>query len=205
MKILVDPQYRPTGDITSATKLGPGITCAKFLGALGSRTQFDRLYNEGFDGPIDREQVARNLVLHTKAIISAASNVEFAQHRIVVTEGIYEPYQEFNSDGYTGERPTGFNEERRFGRGVGYQVIDRHGKSDPVKTYELAVFWKDYIDYNELELAYDTFDPNGDLIGTVLLTMPEVPENYEVSFRQDVKTSYNGTLQATNELLEILV
>lgn len=205
MKILVDPQYRPTGDITSATKLGPGITCAKFLGALGSRTQFDRLYNEGFDGPIDREQVARNLVLHTKAIISATSNVEFAQHRIVVTEGIYEPYQEFNSDGYTGERPTGFNEERRFGRGVGYQVIDRHGKNDPVKTYELAVFWKDYIDYNELELAYDTFDPNGDLIGTVLLTMPEVPENYEVSFRHGVKTSYNGTLQATNELLEILV
>jgi hypothetical protein len=204
MKILVDPQYNPSGSVTSSTKLGPGITCAKFLGAVGSRTQFDRLYDEGFSGPIDRTQVARNLLLHAKAMNTVLSNSEFFQHRLIVSDGVYEPYQDFTSDGYQGERPSGFNEERRFGRGIGYQLIDRHGNSDPRKTYDLAVFWKDYIDYNELELAYDTFDPSGILSSSILLTMPEVPETYDVSYSYDLKTTYNGTLQTRNELLEIL-
>jgi hypothetical protein len=204
MKILVDPQYNPSGNVTSSTKLGPGITCAKFLGAVGSRTQFDRLYNEGFSGPVDRTQVARNLLLHAKAMNTVLSNSEFFQHRLVVSDGVYEPYQDFSSDGYQGERPSGFNEERRFGRGIGYQLIDRHGKSDPRKTYDLAVFWKDYIDYDDLELAYDTFDPSDELTASILLTMPEVPETYEVSFGYGLKTTYNGTLQTRNELLEIL-
>jgi len=204
MKILVDPQYLPSGDITSSTRLGPGITCAKFLGALGSRTQWDRLYDESFAGPVDRLQVARNLILHAKAINAVTSNLDFAQHRLIVTDGVYEPYQDFTADGYQGERPSGFNEERRFGRGIGYQVIDRNGKSDPRKAFDLAVFWKDYIDYNELELAYDTFDPNGDLTSSVLLTMPEVPASYEVSFSYGLETTYNGSLQSKNELLEIL-
>jgi len=204
MKILVDPQYNPTGEITSATKLGTGITCAKFLGAVGSRTQFDRLYDKGFSGPVDRAQVARNLVLHAKAMNTVLTSKQFAQHRLIVSDGVYEPYQDFNADGYQGERPSGFNEERRFGRGIGYQLIGKNGKSDPSMTYELAVFWKDYIDYDELELAYDTFDPSGDLTASILLTMPEVPTSFEVQFDYGLKTSYNGTLQARNELLEIL-
>ena len=204
MKILVDPQYLPEDPITSSTKLGAGITCAKFLGAVGSRTQFDRLYDESFSGPVDRLQVARNLVLHARAINAVTSNLEFAQHRLIVSDGVYEPYQDFTTAGYTGERPSGFNEERRFGRGIGYQLIDKNGKSDPRKTFDLAVFWKDYLDYNVLELAYDTFDPNGDLTASILLTMPEVPSTYEVSYRYALKTTYNGTLQSKNELLEIL-
>jgi len=204
MKILVDPQYNPTGDITSATRLGPGITCAKFLGAIGSRTQWDRLYNESFSGPVDRLQVSRNLILHAKAINAVTSNIEFAQHRLIVSDGVYEPYQDFTAAGYQGERPSGFNEERRFGRGIGYQVIDINGKSDPRKTFDLAVYWKDYIDYNDLELAYDTFDPNGELTSSILLTMPEVPESFEVSFSYGLKTTFNGALQSKNELLEIL-
>jgi len=204
MKILVDPQYNPKGDITSATKLANGITCAKFLGAIGSRTQFDRLYNESFSGPVDRAQVARNLIPHANAMNTVLGNPEFAQHRLIVSDGIYEPYQDFTADGYQGEKPTGFNEERRFGRGIGYQLIDVHGKSDPRKTFDLAVFWKDYIDYNELELAYDTFDPSGVLTSSILLTMPEIPEDYDVSYSYGLKTTFNGALQAKSELLEIL-
>lgn len=204
MKILVDPQYNPSGDITSATRLGPGITCAKFLGAIGSRTQWDRLYDKSFSGPVDRLQVSRNLILHAKAMNTFVTNVEFAQHRLIVSDGVYEPYQDFTAAGYQGERPGGFNEERRFGRGIGYQVIDINGKSDPRKTFDLAVYWKDYIDYNELELAYDTFDPNDDLTSSILLTMPEVPESFEVSFSYGLKTTFNGALQSANELLEIL-
>ena len=41
--LIVDPVYNPNlvATITSATKLGPGITIAKFLGAYGDRTPFD--------------------------------------------------------------------------------------------------------------------------------------------------------------------
>ena len=232
MKILVDPQYNPSGNITSSTKLGPGITCAKFLGAVGSRTQFDRLYNEDFTGPVDRAQVARNLILHARAMNMVLSNPEFAQHRLIVSDGIYEPYQDFTAEGYFGEVPlTGsINDLRRTGRAIGYQLIDKNGKTDPRKSFDLAVYWKDYLDYNELELAYDTFDPSGELTASIILTMPRVPESFDVTFndREGVdfellrllgdteseinmqfdgyrlKTTYNGTLQARNELLEIL-
>ena len=43
--LVVDPVYNPNlvATITSATKLGPGITIAKFLGAYGNRTSFNHV------------------------------------------------------------------------------------------------------------------------------------------------------------------
>lgn len=242
MIILVDPQYNPEfeSQITSSTKLGPGITCAKFLGARGSRTQFEKLYADGFFGAPDLRQIARNLVLHANAIKSVVGDPVFAQHRLIVSEGIYEPNPKFEvqeipagskenakklakqnpggsygkgTDGwvariplYVGERPTpgSINDLRRTGQAIVYQLIDKNGKTDPQKTFDLAVFWKDYIDYDKLTLDYDTFDPNGDLTCQIILEMPKVPSNYDVSFTYDLQTTYNGELQATNELLEIL-
>lgn len=241
MKLLVDPQYNPDlqASINSSTKLANGITCAKFLGSRGSRTQFEKLYNEGFTTRVDRKQVARNLILHANAMISAITNIEFAQHRLIVSDGIYEPAGEFviveekaggqeearrraqatpgasfgkGPDGWIVRVPTfqrsGYSNEwqnkRRFGQSIGYQLIDKNGKTDPRKSFDLAVYWKDYIDYDKLELAYDYFDPNGDLTTSILLTMPEVPETFEVSFNYDLETTFNSALQTKNELLEIL-
>jgi hypothetical protein len=242
MRILVDPQYNPDlqGAITSNTKLGPGITCAKFLGARGSRTQFEKLYADSFFGSADRKQIARNLVLHANAIQTVLTNPEFAQHRLIVSEGIYEPNPKFEiqeipagtegkakriarqNDGasygkgpdgwiarvpvYVGETPTSgsINDLRRTGRAVVYQLIDKNGKTDPEKTFDLAVYWKDYIDYDKLILDYDTYDPNGDLTSQIVLVMPKVPSSYEVSFDYDLETTYNNELQTKNELLEIL-
>ena len=31
------------------------------------------------------------------------TNVEFAQHRLIVSDGVYEPYQDFTAAGYQGE------------------------------------------------------------------------------------------------------
>ena len=48
--ILVDPVYNPelAPNITSDTKLGPGVTIAKFLGAYGDRTPFNHIrFDEG--------------------------------------------------------------------------------------------------------------------------------------------------------------
>lgn len=242
MKILVDSLYNPEfqNEITSATNLAPGITCAKFLGAKGSRTQFEKLYSDNFFGSADRKQIARNLVLHANAMKSIYGNPLFSQHRLIVSEGIYEPNPKFevqeipagteekakkiakeNSGGsygkgpdgwvakiplYVGERPTpnSINDLRRTGRAIVYQLVGKNGKTDPRKTFDLAVFWKDYIDYDQLILDYDTFDPNGELSSQIVLSMPKVPSSFEVSFKYDLQTTYNGELQALNELLEIL-
>lgn len=242
MKILVDPQYNPEfqSSITSATKLGPGITCAKFLGAKGSRTQFEKLYGDNFFGAADRRQIARNLVLHAQAMMTVVGNPAFYAYRLIVSEGIYEPnpiyeVQEMpagsedeakkmarEADGgsygkgpdgwiakipvYQGERPSSnsVNDLRRTGRAIVYQLIDKNGKTDSQKTFDLAVFWKDYINYDKLTLDYDTFDPNGELTCQIILEMPKVPESWDVSFSYNIETTYNGELQAKNELLEIL-
>lgn len=242
MKILVDPKYNPQlqDEITSATKLGAGITCAKFLGAKGSRTQFSKLYDESFTGPADRTQIARNLVLHANAMNKVITNEEFSQHRLIVSEGIYEPNPKFvvdeqdagsesqakliasksigatygkGPDGwvvrvptYIGERPTSgsINDLRRTGRAIIYQLIDKNGKSDLKKTFDLAVYWKDYIDYDKLTLDYDSFDPNGDITASIILEMPNVPESFEQSFNYGLETTFNGECQTINELLEIL-
>lgn len=242
MKILVDSKYNPEfeSSITSATKLAPGITCAKFLGAKGSRTQFEKLYRQDFFGSADRKQIARNLVLHANAMNMIAGNTDFAQHRLIVSDGIYEPNPKFEMtelpagtetaaeklakqfprgsygkgpDGwiarvplYTGEKPSGgsINDLRRTGRAIGYQLIDKNGKSDPRKSFDLAVVWKDYLDYDKLTLDYDTFDPSGALTCSIVLEMPEVPTSWDVSYRYGLETTYNGALQTVNELLEIL-
>ena len=250
MNILVDPQYDPTGQIvTSATKLGPGITMAKFLGAPGSRTQLKKFYNDSFDGPPDFQQPARNLVLHAKIIQSITGMKQFENHRLVVSEGIYEPNPKFevqeiqagnkdtakemaaatpgasykekkkgiddrdqndvigwvvNKPNYIGERPSGILDLRRKGQAVVYQLIDRAGKTDPEKTFDLAAYWKDYIDYDKLTLDYDTYDPNGDLTCQIVIETPQVPESYDVSYKYGLETTYNGEVQTRNELLEIL-
>ena len=248
--ILVDPKYNPSGKIiTSATKLGPGVTMAKFLGAPGSRTQLKKLYNDSFDGPPDFQQIARNLVLHAQIYQSIYGIKQFEQHRLVVSEGIYEPNPKFevlevqegseasakktaaaflgasfkekkagidgrdqnsvigwvvNKPNYVGERPSGILEKRRTGKAVVYQLIDKSGKTDPEKTFDLAVYWKDYIDYDKLTLDYDTYDPDGSLTAQIVIETPEVPETYEVSYNYRLETTYNGEIQTKNELLEIL-
>ena len=206
MKILVDPKYDPTGKtVTSKLKLGPGISMAKFLGARGSRTQIKKLYNDSFNGPPDLDQIARNLVLHAHILQSISGSKEYEQHRLVVSEGIYQPNPKFDIVGnYIGERPSGILQKRRTGEAVVYQLVGRNGKTDPVKTFDLAVYWKDYIGYDKLTLDYDTFDPNGDLTCQIVVETPKVPESYEVSYKYGLETTYNGELQTKNELMEIL-
>jgi hypothetical protein len=207
MKILLDPKYDPTGKpVTSSLKLGPGISMAKFLGARGSRTQLKKLYNENFNGAPDFDQIARNLVLHAHIILSIQANMEYnSQHRLIVSEGIYEPNPKFDTGGnYIGERPSGVLALRRTGQAVVYQLVDRAGKTDPVKTFDLAVFWKDYINYDKITLDYDTFDPNGELTCQIVVETPNVPESYEVTYKGLIETRYNGELQTSNEFLEIL-
>ena len=138
--MLSDPKYDPSktgGGISSGTKLGPGITCAKFLGARGSRTNFEK---HDAVNP-DRLQIAKNLYLHAEAIQTIYNNFEFADHRLTVSDGIYTPVGN--------ESPSGINALRITGEAIGYQLINKVGKTDSSKSFDLAVYWKDYIDYEK--------------------------------------------------------
>lgn len=193
MIYLVDPSYNPNfkSSITSSTKLAQGITCAKFLGSPGTRVQFDQISG-------DTKQIARNLYLHAQAIRSAQQNSDFNNHRIIVAEGVYVPTLKENVT------PESINDFKQQGRAVVYQLIGKNGKIDHRKTFDLAVYWKDYLKFDKLILDYDTYDPSDELSSQIILVMPNVNESFDISFKREVETVYNGKLQSKNELLEIL-
>ena len=216
-QLVIDPKYDPARAerIDGSTAIGPGITLAKFLGSRGSRTSFEALYNKNFDGAADRLEIARNLVPHAIAMQTVFDRAEFSEHRLIVSEGVYEPTPYFidgevTDEGqqrdYAGERPTlrSINDFRRTGQAVVYQLIDKEGKTDHAKTFDLAVFWKDYIDFRLMFLDYDTYDPSGELTSQIVLVMPEMDETYTATYGKIIATTYNGELQARNELVEIL-
>ena len=105
---------------------------------------------------------------------------------------------------YSGESASGINLKKRTGEAIVYQLIGLDGKTDPRKTFDLAVYWSDYTDYNKLTLDYDTFDPSGELTCQIVMETPKVPESYEVKFDYKVATTYNGALQSEGDLIEIL-
>ena len=87
MIIVVDPVFNPnkSGNVSSATKLGPGVTVAKFLGAYGDRTAFNHIGSND-----DRKQIARQLYLQAEMMRVIQGNTElFNDVRLIVSEGIY--------------------------------------------------------------------------------------------------------------------
>jgi hypothetical protein len=193
MIYLVDPKYNPNHQsaISSSTKLGPGITCAKFLGSAGTRTQFEQI-------EVDRAQVARQLYLHAEAMLMVNKNNNFSSHRLIVAEGVYRPTLKETVT------PNSINDLKKTGRAVVYQLINKKGAIDLRKSFDLAVYWKDYLKFDKLVLDYDTFDPSNKLSCQVVLAMPSVPASFDISFKQKIETTYNGKLQSKNELIEIL-
>ena len=147
MMILVDPVFNPNfaGQISSATKLGPGITIAKFLGAYGDRTPFDFVGDE-----TTRLSIARQLYLQSEMMQVINNNIElFNDVRLIVSEGIYRA-------GPT-ETLSGDCEKKNKGQLIYYQVINQEGTIDFEKTFEIAEYWKDYTTYEKIILDYDTY------------------------------------------------
>ena len=193
MIIRVEPKYNPTFDskLEPNTLLGPGIPIGKFLvgSGHGLQTWDDLTY-------ADRLSIARNLVPQVELITSVNGRFnEFSQHRLGVVEGVY-----FSGEG---ETVGGLNTTKQEGRTVVYGLYDRLGRLDPVKTFDLALFWKDYFDYQELILSYDTINPDGSLNVNVIVTMPTVGTTFDVSFSNSVSTYFNNTKVFSNELVYV--
>ena len=134
------------------------------MGARGSRNQFERV-------SADKAQIARNLYLHAELIKKTSANSEFDDYRLVVSEGIYVPAIDETVS------VDSINDYRQTGKAIVYQLIGTNGKVDFSKTYDLAVYWKDYCDYDKLILDYDTYDPSGQASSQIVVIMPTVPHH----------------------------
>ena len=193
MIIVVDPVFNPNkqSSISASTKLGPGVTIAKFLGAYGDRTAFNHVGSNN-----DRKQIARQLYLQAEMMRVIQGNIElFNDVRLIVSEGIYR-------EGPT-ETLAGDTSKKNKGELVYYQVINKNGTIDYEKTFDIAEYWKDYTNFNELRLDYDTYNPDGSLTASIGIEMPTVSETFNVNFKNDVKTFFNNSLQSADELVEI--
>lgn len=193
MIIVVDPVFNPNkqSSISASTKLGPGVTIAKFLGAYGDRTAFNHVGSND-----DRKQIARQLYLQAEMMRVIQGNIElFNDVRLIVSEGIYR-------EGPT-ETLAGDTSKKNKGELVYYQVIDKNGIIDFEKSFDIAEYWKDYTNFDELRLDYDTYNPDGSLTVSIGVLMPTVDEGFNVNFKNDVKTFFNNSLQSADELVEI--
>ena len=193
MIILVDPVYNPEfqSSINSATRLAKGVTIAKFLGAYGDRTPFNHVESASV-----RKQTTRNLYLQAEAMNIINGNTEnFNKVRLVVSEGLYD-LKSIDAGDETMQK-------KSDGRLVYYQVIDREGKIDLEKTFDVAEYWKDYINFKNIYLDYDTYNPDKTLTGQIGLEFPTVPSSFDITFSKDVSTHFNNELMSKNELVEI--
>jgi|TARA_R110000822_G_scaffold47472_12_gene125888 hypothetical protein len=123
-------------------------------------------------------QLARNLYLHAEAVRIINENNNFKNIRIIPTE------------------------VSSLGQVVAYQVISKDGQVDISTSFDVAEFWKDYINYDKLDLAYDQFNPDDTLSVSIIVSMPLVPSSFDISFSGVIQTSYNNEVQVTNELIE---
>ena len=194
--IVPDPLYNPNNAnyINSGTKLAKGVTIGKFLGAAGEKTNMNHITNDG-----ERWQIARQLSLQAMAMNTVnTDHGRFANKRLIVVEGLYKkgPSENLKSGG--------LNDLATKGRVAVYQLIDETGRPDHIALFDLAVYWKDSILFEKLILDYDTYNPDKSLECHVVLQMPTISSDYVGNFAKELETRYNGYVQTTRELIEIL-
>ncbi len=194
--ITIGSVYKPDGKvITSRTELAQGIVIGRFLGGYGDAITFDHVIDNS-----EKVRIARNLLLNANANRAImVDNDVYSEHRLIVAEGLYRPY--VNETITTGS----VNYYKERGQCVVYELHDRTGNIDLRKTFDLASWWKDSLQFQKLILSYDTFNPQGGtLTAQIILIMPELSSSYEASFDNSIETRYNNFVQSTNEIIECL-
>jgi hypothetical protein len=202
---LPDPQYIITDQsiVTPNTKLSSKISLAKFLSGRGNKVTLNHFVDNTELPPkpdnLKIATVARNLQQQIAAIESFNKLVEFTNYRLVVTEGLYKK----GSDRETLDELSTLSAN---GQTVVYQIINDKGQADLSKTYELAVRWKDILQFDKLILSYDRYKPTplgSQLVGQIVLVMPEITEEYDPKYKNKIETRYNNNLQSNEDLIEI--
>ena len=188
--IVPDAQYDPTFQpvITGRTRLAQSITMSKFLGTYNDPQSISHLTNK------DKLLLAKQYYLHAQVLqlINSSPGIRgakgFENFRLVVSEGYYRD---------------GINYLMTNGRAVVYELIGSDGKIAFDKTFDLAVYLKNNINYDKLILNYDSYNPDGTLHVDIILIMPEIISPWRVTYNKIIETRFNNSVQTTGELLEI--
>ena len=199
----VDPKFNPVNQvaagipITSRTRLAPGISMAKFVSAHGDPVTLTHILDDS-----ERLRLAKQYVLHAdvlKLINSSSAPTQFKNFRLVPIEGLYRAESGENLD-----VSDGVNYLMSRGRTVVYELINNKGEMAVEKTFDLAVYFKDNLNYDKMILDYDNFNPDDSLNVQIIITMPEITPPFSVEYKNQFETRYNNITQATNELIEVL-
>ena len=195
MIYIPDPLYNPefVEKITSRVKLAPGISISKFLGGYGDQVTLSHIVTEE-----EKQNIAKQLYLQAQAMRTIDTNKgSFADFRLIVAEGLYR-----KSAGEVLD-VNSINYRMTKGEAIVYELLDEYGEINLEKTFDLAVYWKDNLQFNKLILDYDTYAPDGSINVQIILIMPEVGASWEVEYSNKIETRFNNFVQSTNELIEI--
>jgi len=187
-----DPQYIITDStiITASTRLSNKYTLSKFLSGQGNKVTLNHIVDNAA-----RISIARNLQQQIDAINVFSDNLRFMNYRLVITEALYQTGP--------GESASDIAEKATNGQSVVYQVINDIGEIDLIKTFELAEYWKSFVNFDKCILDYDNYSPDGSLAAQVILVMPEMSATYEASYSNDIETRYNNKIQSSSDFVEI--
>jgi len=189
-----NPLYNPElqEELNGRTKLAQGITVSKFTGGYGDQFTLDHITDRNIKLPIIKQ-----LAMHASAMrVIADDEGQFADLRLVVAEGWYRagPNEELD--------PLSINYLMTQGQAVVYELIDENGEINLEKTFDLAVYWKDNIKFDQLILDYDIYEPDGSLNAQIILVMPEISPPWNVTYGMKVETRFNNYVQGS-ELIEV--
>jgi hypothetical protein len=187
----------PITQITPSTKLAPGVPISVFLTGSGVKSTFNNIASE-----TEKKQIARNLQIHAYILntVNQTNYGPFADYTLDVVQGYYAPGP--------AETPTpgSINDLATKGRAVVYELISNvTGKVDLQKTFDLAVYWKDNIQYDKLILDYDTYNPDGSLSVQIVILTPEITAAYTALFTRQIETLFNNQIQSSSDLLELTI
>ena len=171
--------------ITPATKITNGVTLSQFIYGKGDAGKLDVSLTLN-----EKKQIVRNLYPHAEFLNTVRNNTdEFKAYNIEVVEGLYtkQDVEIITKDGIL--------DLRAQGRAVVYELTGIEGIVDRDKTFELASWIARNIRYDKIILDYDTYDPDGELNVQIVLIMPKMPKDYNVTFKMESETLYNNKLQ----------
>jgi hypothetical protein len=133
-----------------------------------------------------------------KWINNNRTNSTFSEYTLQVVEGYYvaSPTESLEA-GDTKDLAT-------KGRAVVYELINNSsGQVDKRKTFELALYLKDIIQYDKLILDYDNYNPDGSINAQIIITVPEQNENYSARFSRSIETRFNNVVQSNSDFIEV--
>ena len=194
-----DHKYNPVfqTDINPRTRLADGITLSKFLGSHADPVTMNHLTEVA-----ERKNLAKQYMLHAEAMKTinfATGTSEFENFRLEVLEGMYVPESGENLD-----KTDGINHLLTSGQAVVYGLYGLDGEVAIEKTFDLALYWKDHVNFDKMILDYDTYNPDGSLHACIILIMPKILAPWTVTYNNKIETRFNNVVQTTEELLEIL-